>query len=126
MRLFNRSFRFASLLLIGLAVTAPARAADYLYPPPPPPPPSLEAVGVACDVGWSGWYTWLPAYWSSVWMGHFSGGFAQYRRQAGVVALVWNDQKRCFPTYGACMRWVSALRREFHRPEGYWTCMPLR
>jgi len=121
MGIFDRSFWLAIALLIGASFAAPARSADYGYPPPPP-----EEFSVACDVGWAGWYTLLPAYWTSVWMAHFSGGVSYYNQALGVEELVWLDQKRCFPSYRACMTWVTSLRREYHRPEGYWTCMPLR
>jgi hypothetical protein len=124
MGFFSRLCRFASVLLLGIGVTASARAADYAaYTPRHPPSP---AAGVPCDVGWAGWHTLLPAWWTSAWLGHFSGGLSHYDYERGEVALLWGDEKRCFPSSGACNAWVSALRQKFHRPEGYWTCMPLR
>jgi hypothetical protein len=125
----KRALRFASVLslVVGLSLdlSAVARAADYGAPAPLPPP---DLAGVACDVGWAGAYTLLPAYWTSAWLGHFSGGQSHdlYENGVGAVALVWGDEKRCFPSYRACYAWVAHLRRQFHHPEGEWTCLPLR
>jgi hypothetical protein len=127
MGIFNRPYRFAGAVLIGIglfgAAQSRADAADYGFSPPPH---RVDLGGVPCDVGWAGAYTLLPAYWTSVWLGHFSGGESYYDRSAGVTALVWGDEKRCFPSPRACNVWVASLRRQFHRPAGYWTCMPLR
>jgi hypothetical protein len=122
MKILNRPFRLACVLLAGLAFAGEVRAADVDYSPGPP-----RWAGVPCDVGWaSDAYKALPAWWTSAWLGHFSGGIAHYDREEGVVALIWGDEKRCFPSSGACYAWVATLRRKFHRPEGYWTCLPLR
>jgi hypothetical protein len=117
------AFRCASIVSLVVSLSSLARAADYSGPNPLPPP---DVAGVACDVGWAGAYTLLPAYWTSAWLGHFSGGRSHYLYENGVVALVWGDEKRCFPSYRACYAWVAHLRRQFHHPEGEWTCLPLR
>jgi hypothetical protein len=124
MAFLDRPFRLTCVLLAGSAFAGLARAADYAaYPPAHVPPPRA---GVPCDVGWAGWHTLLPAWWTSAWLGHFSGGLSHYDYDRGEVALIWGDEKRCFPSSSACYAWVSTLRRKFHRPEGYWTCLPLR
>lgn len=123
MGIFGR-FRLAgaSLLWAGFAVAA--QGADYTYRPVPAP---VEVAGYPCDLGWNGEaYQLMPAYWSSLWIGHFSGGVSQYDRGFGTVMLIWGDEKRCFPSRQACTAWVASLRRNFHHPEGEWTCLPLR
>jgi hypothetical protein len=121
MRLSNGPLLLAAAVLVGIGFAGKARAADYAYQQRAP-----EPAGVACDVGWAGWYTMLPAYWTSVWLGHFAGGEAHYDHNLGKALVTWDDEKRCFPTYQACSAWVGAMRRDLHRPAGYWTCMPLR
>jgi hypothetical protein len=121
MGISNRACRFASVVLISMGLGGTASAADYGHPPPP-----ADYVGIACDVGDAGWHMLMPAYWSSLWLGHFSGGVSHYDRDLGVVALAWGDEKRCFPSMQACSAWVASMRRDFHRPAGYWTCLLLR
>lgn len=84
---------------------------------PVAPPPVVEGVDCAAVPG-------LP--WESVWLGHFSGGDSAYDRNAGQIALNWVDQKLCFPSRRACDQWIGPLRRAYHRPESYWTCLRLR
>ena len=122
MAILKRPCRLAGALAIGIVFVGAARAADYGHPVAPAP----DAAGIACDVGDAGWHMLMPAYWSSLWMGHFSGGVSHYDRDLGVVALAWGDEKRCFPSMRACSAWVAMMRRDFHRPAGYWTCMLLR
>jgi hypothetical protein len=127
MEIFNRSNRFAAAVVIGMGLLGAAQtkadAADYGTALPPP---RVDLGSVPCDVGWAGAYTLLPAYWTSAWLGHFSGGESYYDRDRGVTALTWGDEKRCFPSPRACNAWVASLRREYHRPAGYWSCTILR
>lgn len=80
--------------------------------------PVFFGEGIACDAGQ------LP--WPSVWYGHFSGGQAHYERGAPQVDLVWEDRKLCFPSRRACLAWQRAEHRDFHRVQGYVTCLRLR
>jgi hypothetical protein len=80
--------------------------------------PWIFGEGVACDA------SLLP--WRHVWYGHFSGGLAHYQRGAPAVDILWQDRKLCFPSRRQCMAWQRAEHREFHRVQGYWTCLPLR
>jgi hypothetical protein len=62
-----------------------------------------------------------------VWYGHFSGG--RPFEQPGIsprVLIDWQDEKLCFASNNHCNAWIARQRREFHHPEGYWTCLPLR
>jgi hypothetical protein len=113
MTFLDRPFRLARVLLAGSAFVGSARAADYAAESPAHVPP--QVAGVPCDVGLASWYTLLPPWLPSEWLGYDRG-----------VALIWGDEKRCFASSSACYAWVSALRRKFHRPEGSWTCFPLR
>jgi hypothetical protein len=121
MKFPNGRLLLAAALLAGIGSTGAARAADYAYERQVP-----ATAGISCDVGWAGWSTVLPAAWSSVWLGHFSGGTARYNRQTGTAAIAWDDEKRCFPTRRSCSTWVEAMRQDYQQVEGYWTCMPLR
>ena len=84
---------------------------------------------VPCSVGAPFWT--LPAVtadelpWASVWLGHFSGG-RPYSDGNGQTLIDWRDELVCFPTRQLCESWVRRLRRSYHRPEGYWTCLLLR
>ena len=80
--------------------------------------PEIFGDGIACDA------SLVP--WHSVWFGHFAGGRAYYRRGAPQVALVWQDQKLCFPSHRQCMRWQRSEHRLFHQVQGYWTCFRIR
>jgi hypothetical protein len=66
------------------------------------------------------------AAFESVWLGHFSGGYSRHLGPGLPVVLDWRDEKLCFPSRHACDRYMSVMRREFHRPEGYFTCLPIR
>ena len=73
--------------------------------------------GIACANG-------APPQWPAVWLGHFQGGQASYD---GVeTELHWVDVKMCFPSQRLCGAYIRTLRRDFHRPIGYFTCLPLR
>ncbi len=63
--------------------------------------------------------------WHSVWLGHFSGG-RPYSDGYGHTLIDWRDEKFCFPERRECQAWVRELRQDYHRPEGYWTCLLLR
>lgn len=106
--------RFASALAIGIVVSLPAAAADlgreYAVPLPD---------GVPCDSP-------VVEHFPSVWLGHFSGGRSFYPGPGASIALDWRDEKLCFPSQRTCNRYVHAMRRDFHRPEGYFTCLPIR
>jgi len=106
-----------AMVLAGLS--APAQAAD-LGPAVVMAP--VPAEGVPCVFEESGPDIVLP--WSSVWLGHFSGG--RFVNTSTGAALDWHDDKMCFPTRASCNRWVHDQSRYFHRPEGYTTCLMIR
>jgi hypothetical protein len=87
------------------------------------------AVGVACQVGAPFWAppaaTAEDLPWASVWLGHFSGG-RHFKDGNGQTFIDWRDDKVCFPSRQKCQAWIAGLRRAYHRPEGYWTCLLLR
>ena len=62
----------------------------------------------------------------SVWLGHFSGGFSHYVGPGSVIVVDWRDEKLCFPDRRACGRYIAEMRHDFHRPEGEYTCLPIR
>ena len=62
----------------------------------------------------------------SVWQGHFSGGYSHYLGEGGPIVLDWRDEKLCFPSDRSCSHYIAEMRRDFHRPEGYFTCLPIR
>ncbi|MGH6834053.1 MAG: hypothetical protein ACREC9_00565 [Methylocella sp.] len=88
------------------------------------------SVGVACSVGAPFWAppaaTAEDLPWASVWLGHFSGGRPYKDARYGLTLIDWLDLKVCFPTRRGCQAWTARLRRAYHRPEGYWTCLLLR
>ena len=110
----RRAGRFFCAAAALLASFAGARAAD---------PGLVEMqrviVGVPCDGPEAKTF-------ESVWLGHFSGGYSHYLGEGGPIALDWRDEKLCFPSRGSCRRYVADMRRDFHRPEGYSTCLPIR
>lgn len=89
----------------------------------------LAVVGVPCRAGGPFWAPLLPTAevlpWSSVWLGHFSGG-RPYIDPYGQTLVDWRDEKICFPSRAACQSWMREMRRAYHRPEGFWTCLILR
>ncbi len=111
----SRSTRLFPLagLLVSLAVAGPqpVAAAD------------LDAVsatqGVGCDAP-------EVQSFSGVWRGHFTGGASAYPGPGSSVFLDWRDEKLCFPSRRSCDRWIGAMRRDFHHPEGYYTCLAIR
>ncbi len=122
-----------------LSFSAAARAVDFgfgpvelglpsfgLEPAPLSPAEAPETVGVPCSIGappWSPPVTAKILPWPSVWLGHFSGG-----RPDPVFygQIDWRDEKVCFASKARCQAWIKDLRRAYHRPEGYWTCLLLR
>ncbi len=99
-----------SLLLITLS-GAKAAGTDIGRPP-------IFGDGIACDA------SLLP--WRSVWYGHFSGGNATYTVNAPAALVDWHDEKLCFPSRRACLRWQRAERRHYSELHGDWTCLLLR
>ena len=98
-----------------MATAVPARAAD------------LDA-GVVRSVPTTGVDCRGPEVTSfpSIWLGHFTGGETAYTGPGGAVILDWRDEKLCFPSRRSCDRWIAGLRRDYHRPEGYFTCLTIR
>lgn len=88
-----------------------------------------ENFGVPCAIGQPVWAPPAPTAetlpWRSVWFGHFSGG-RPYIDVYGRTLVDWRDEKVCFASKSQCRAWIRDLRRAFHRPEGYWTCLLLR
>jgi hypothetical protein len=113
----------------SLSVSTVGHAADWAAGPPPPAVEYLETPGVPCSVGAPFWAppeaTAADLPWRSVWLGHFSGG-RPYADGYGLTLVDWKDEKVCFPSRQQCQAWVRGLRRAYHRPEGYWTCLLLR
>jgi hypothetical protein len=108
----------AALLLIVSAV--PVRAADLdVHARRSYAQRSYATVGVACEGP-------EAQSFPSVFLGHFSGGASQYSGPGGSIFLDWRDEKLCFPTRRTCNRWVASMRRDFHHPEGYYTCLMIR
>ena len=62
----------------------------------------------------------------SVWLGHFSGGYSHYIGVGGPIVLDWRDEKLCFPSRRTYDHYMTTMRRDFHRPEGYFTCLVIR
>ena len=63
---------------------------------------------------------------TSVWLGHFSGGTSHYAGPGSAIVLDWHDEKLCFPGRRACDHYIAEMRRDYHRPEGEYTCLPIR
>ena len=97
----------ATMMLARAADIAVMRAA----------PDDLE--GVACDGP-------VAKTFDSVWLGHFSGGYSHYLGEGGPIVLDWRDEKLCFASLKTCRHHIAEMRRDFHRPEGYFTCLPIR
>jgi hypothetical protein len=113
-----------------LSFLSGSHAADWTSGPPPAAAAEYsESPGVPCSVGAPVWAppaaTAAVLPWRSVWLGHFSGG-RHYADGYGQTFVDWRDEKFCFPTRQQCQAWVRDLRRTYHRPEGYWTCLLLR
>jgi hypothetical protein len=122
----------ARLLSIAgcLTFSSVGHAADWNFAPPPPAAADYsENSGVPCSAGAPFWAPLVATAavlpWPSVWLGHFSGG-RPYVGGNGQTLVDWQDAKVCFPSRHQCQTWVRDLRRAYHRPEGYWTCLLLR
>ncbi|VVB49654.1 hypothetical protein RHCH11_RHCH11_03872 [Beijerinckiaceae bacterium RH CH11] len=104
----------SGLLLGAAAFAGPAVAADLGLARAP-----LAVEGLPCEA---------PAVqaFDSVWLGHFSGGYSHYLGPGEAIVLDWRDEKLCFQTKASCDRYMRVMRRDFHRPEGYFTCLPIR
>ncbi len=109
----------AAVLLSASAL--PAAAADPAFDPQAADQPALDLPGEGVPCG-------APVVRSfpSVWQGRFQGGYAHYVGVGGPVVLDWRDERLCFPDRGSCRRHVDDMRRDFHKPEGYFTCLPIR
>jgi len=116
--LLSAMFGATMMVLAGLAPSA--QAADLGAPAVLTAP--VAADGVPCVFEESGPDIVLP--WSSVWLGHFSGG--RFVQTAAGNMLDWHDHKMCFPSRASCNRWVRDQQNYFHRPEGYTTCLMIR
>ena len=108
--------------LAGLLLTGRAGAADLIAPGPdlvvPGPAVSLDS-GVPCDDP-------VVQSFPSVILGHFTGGYSHYLGEGGPIVLDWRDERLCFPDKRSCNHHISEMRRDFHRPAGYFTCLPIR
>jgi hypothetical protein len=119
------------LCALALAFCAPGRAACEEGGISPPAKRQIaDFGGVRCSLGAPFWEplaaTAEELPWRSVWLGHFSGGRPYQDPYFGLTLIDWLDMKVCFPDRPACEAWVKGLRRAYHRPEGYWTCLLLR
>ena len=101
---------------MGLVIAGarPAAAADLDVAAPP-----LATRGVGCGE---------PEVqgFPSVWRGHFTGGASAYPGPGSSIFLDWRDEQLCFPSRRSCERWIGEMRRAFHHPEGYYTCLAIR
>jgi hypothetical protein len=125
----ERPLALAWAFIFTFALSASSgRAANWAYGPPAIEYPENTG-GVPCSVGAPFWAplaaTAAVLPWRSVWLGHFSGG-RPYADGTGRTFVDWRDEKLCFPAQQQCQAWVHSLRRIYHRPEGYWTCLLLR
>lgn len=109
-----RRSTMALVLAASLAAAASGvHAADMgVYRDPP-------ADGVPCESP-------ETSAFDSVWLGHFTGGYSHHLGPGLPVVLDWRDDKLCFPSRRSCDRYMSVMRRDFHHPEGYFTCLPIR
>jgi len=106
--------RAASLVLLSTLVLSSAVRADVHVVGPP----AFDAnQGIGCAATYPLWH--------SVWLGHFSGG-APIPVSTEPQFIAWVDAKLCFPSRHSCQAWIGDFRRHLHRPEGFWTCLPLR
>ncbi len=108
-----------ALAVALFALASGAGAADLGVLSGTAPAVDLPSEGVACE---SPVVKAFPA----VWLGHFTGGYSHYLGEGGPIVLDWRDEKLCFPSDRSCKRYISEMRRDFHRPEGYFTCLPIR
>jgi len=121
-----------SLLAFALAlgISSSSQAADWAFSSPRPAALEVSTGAFPCSVGAPFWAppaaTAEELPWRSVWLGHFSGGRPYKDPYFGLTLIDWLDLKICFPARHTCEAWVKDLRRAYHQPEGYWTCLLLR
>ncbi|HEX3496112.1 MAG TPA: hypothetical protein VHT02_02895 [Methylocella sp.] len=112
-----------------LSFCGAGHTADWAFGQPPPAAAEYPENGVPCSIGAPFWEppaaTAEDLPWASVWLGHFSGG-RHFKDAIGQTFIDWRDDKVCFPSRHKCQAWIASLRRAYHRPEGYWTCLLLR
>jgi hypothetical protein len=130
---FKRPFVLAWFVAFagGLSIAQGSRAADWAFGPAPlVSEEDLGRAGIPCSAGAPFWAppaaTAEELPWPSVWLGHFSGGRPYWDPYYDLTLIDWLDLKVCFPARRACEAWVNGLRRAYHQPEGYWTCLLLR
>ncbi len=127
----RRSPLAPGLLFAGalLSFCGAGHAADWAFGQPPPAAAEYPENGVPCSIGAPFWAppaaTAEDLPWASVWLGHFSGG-RHFEDGKGQTFVDWRDDKVCFPSRQKCQAWIAFLRRAYHRPEGFWTCLLLR
>ena len=127
---FRASARLLSIAAC-LSFASAGHAADWASGPPLSAAAAKysENPGVPCSIGAPLWAppvaTAAVLPWRSVWLGHFSGG-RPYTDSHGRTLVEWRDDKICFPARQQCQAFVRDMRRAYHRPEGYWTCLLLR
>jgi hypothetical protein len=113
-RIIVVALSFAATVFAATALTSrPVDAADLDVAARAP------TDGIACD---------RPEVdgFSSVWRGHFSGGYSHHLGPGLPVVLDWRYETLCFPSKRACDVYIREMRRDFHRPEGYFTCLLIR
>jgi hypothetical protein len=110
-----RSAAVAAAFFVAGAAACPVRAADLDVVVTP----HYSTYGVDCQGP-------EAKSFESVWLGHFTGGESAYSGAGGSVLLDWHDDKLCFPSRRSCEQWVAGMHRDFHRPPGYFTCLPIR
>ncbi len=103
-----------ALAAAAIAFAAPVRAAD------------LDGAVIAAPVEGLPCDNAAVHAFPSVWLGHFSGGYSHYLGPGQQIVLDYRDEKLCFPSQRSCNRYLAEMRRDFHRPEGYTTCLPIR
>ena len=110
---------FARLTLVAglvLAAIGAAQAADL----------GASVQGLTVDTGGVECESPAASAFPSVWLGHFTGGYSRDLGPGLPVVLDWRNEKLCFPSRRTCDRYIRVMRRDFHRPEGYFTCLPIR
>jgi hypothetical protein len=114
--------RAAAIVSLAGLMGAPALAADLGVYGAPDAGAAVAWGGADCLFEDGGPDISFP--WPSIWLGHFSGGLTPQTTYG--QPLVWKNEHACFPSKVSCDRWIAANRREYHNPEGHWTCLPIR
>lgn len=113
-----RRGRLLGLISAGMVATSVLQAAASDIGAEPPPLDS-PGEGVSCGA-------LIVRSFPSVWQGRFQGGYSHYVGEGGPVVLDWRDERLCFPDRGSCRHYIADMRRDFHKPEGFFTCLPIR